>query len=73
MCCFTSKKGDLSDPKNWRPISLINTDAKVFTRIVSSRLIPYANKIVTPFQTSFFRGRFIAENGLLTKSAMAHA
>ncbi|KAG1450645.1 hypothetical protein G6F46_010634 [Rhizopus delemar] len=34
------KKGDLSTLKNWRPISLINCDAKVFTRILTKRLGP---------------------------------
>lgn len=34
------KKGDLSRLKNWRPISLINTNAKVFTRLLNSRLTP---------------------------------
>ncbi|CEP15776.1 hypothetical protein [Parasitella parasitica] len=39
--CITllPKKGALDLLQNWRPISLINTDAKVFTRIVSGRMI----------------------------------
>jgi hypothetical protein len=39
--CLLPKKGDLSLLKNWRPISLINTDAKVFTRLMNARLMPY--------------------------------
>ncbi|KAG2235122.1 hypothetical protein INT48_006503 [Thamnidium elegans] len=30
------KKGDLTELKNWRPISLINCDAKIFTRIMKN-------------------------------------
>ncbi|KAI8635820.1 hypothetical protein BD408DRAFT_326796, partial [Parasitella parasitica] len=32
--CLLPKKGVLDLLKNWRPIALINTDAKVFTRIL---------------------------------------
>jgi hypothetical protein len=35
--CLLPKKGDLSLLKNWRPISLINTDAKTFTRLINGR------------------------------------
>ncbi|CAO3629834.1 unnamed protein product [Mucor hiemalis] len=59
------KKGDLSDLKNWRPISLINCDAKVFSRMVNDRLITVANKLIQPSQTGFMPGRFIGENGLM--------
>ncbi|KAG0890567.1 hypothetical protein G6F36_013252 [Rhizopus arrhizus] len=67
------KKGDLKDLKNWRPISLINADAKVFTRLLNSRIIKCAQKLVTPYQAGFLRGRFIADNGLLMKLIMEHA
>lgn len=67
--CITllPKKGALDLLKNWRPISLINTDAKVFTRILSTRMIDTAANLINPFQTGFVRGRFIADNGLLMK------
>lgn len=70
--CITllPKKGDLTSLKNWRPISLINTDAKIFTRLLNSRLILAADPTVTPFQTGFLPGRFIADNGLLVKIAV---
>ncbi|KAG0735766.1 hypothetical protein G6F33_012486 [Rhizopus arrhizus] len=67
------KKGSLSDLKNWRPISLINTDAKVFTRILSARLISCVDDLITPYQSGFLRHRFIADNGLLMKLVMDFA
>lgn len=67
------KKPPLDTLKNFRPISLINTDAKVFTRILSGRMISTASSIITPYQTGFVRGRFIADNGLLMKLIMEHA
>jgi hypothetical protein len=33
-----SKKGERSQLKNWRPISLICVDAKVFTRLLATRV-----------------------------------
>ncbi|KAG1049071.1 hypothetical protein G6F43_008584 [Rhizopus delemar] len=67
------KKGDLKDLKNWRPISLINTDAKVFTRLLNARIVKCASKLINPYQTGFLGGRFIADNGLLVKLIIEHA
>ncbi|CEP08875.1 hypothetical protein [Parasitella parasitica] len=59
--------------RNWRPIALINTDAKVFTRILSARMADTASSLINPYQTGFVRGRFIADNGMLMKLVMEHA
>jgi endonuclease/exonuclease/phosphatase family metal-dependent hydrolase len=67
------KKGTLSDLRNYRPISLINTDAKVFTRILNTRVTSCVESLINPYQTGFVRGRFIADNGLLMKLVMEHA
>ncbi|KAG2228473.1 hypothetical protein INT48_003130, partial [Thamnidium elegans] len=67
------KKGDLTDIKNWRPISLINTDAKVFTRILNTRIVVCADTLVTPLQSGFLHNRFIADNGLMMKLIMDYA
>ncbi|KAG1040349.1 hypothetical protein G6F43_012298 [Rhizopus delemar] len=58
---------------NWRPISLINTDAKVFTRILSARIISCVDDLITPYQWGFLRHLFIADNGLLMKLVMDYA
>ncbi|OBZ80700.1 Transposon TX1 uncharacterized protein, partial [Choanephora cucurbitarum] len=70
--CLLPKKGDLSDLRNWRSISLINTDAKVFTRILNSRFLMVTDQMINPYQSGFVRGRFIADNGLLMKLLMEH-
>ncbi|KAG0934887.1 hypothetical protein G6F32_010587 [Rhizopus arrhizus] len=59
------KKGDLTDLKNWRPISLINCGAKILSRAINSRLNPIMNNIFQCSQTGFMKGRFIGENCLL--------
>lgn len=67
------KKGDLQSLRNWRPISLINTDAKIFTRLLNARLVQAADSLINPFQTGFLPDRFIADNGMLAKLAMEQA
>jgi hypothetical protein len=66
--CLLPKKGDLSLLKNWRPISLINTDAKVFTRLMNARLMPYLSARISANQIGFMPGRFIAENGQILQN-----
>ena len=71
--CLLPKTGDLADLRNWRPISLINADAKVFTRILNARFLSVTDDMINPYQSGFVRGRFIADNGLLMKLLMEHA
>jgi hypothetical protein len=66
--CLLPKKGDLSLLKNWRPISLINTDAKVFTRLINARLMPHFSRLISPQQLGFMPGRFIAEHGMTVQT-----
>ncbi|KAG0862131.1 hypothetical protein G6F16_012763 [Rhizopus arrhizus] len=70
---FLPKKGDLTSLKNWRPISLINTDAKVFTRLLNARLMPHLNRLISLQQLGFMPGRFIGENGKLLNVVMSVA
>ncbi|CEG77980.1 hypothetical protein RMATCC62417_12649 [Rhizopus microsporus] len=64
------KKGDLRHLKNWRPISLICADAKVFTRLLVNRLGGIVPDLLLLHQTGFFVERFIADNGLVTRLTM---
>jgi hypothetical protein len=38
-------KGDTTDPKNYRPITLISCLGKLFTSILNERLNQYANRV----------------------------
>ncbi|KAG1468931.1 hypothetical protein G6F56_003553 [Rhizopus delemar] len=67
------KKGDLSDITNYRPISLVNTDSKIFTRLMNNRIMGCSEKIINEFQSGFMPGRFIAENGLLSQMIIEDA
>lgn len=39
------KKGDISEPKNWRPITLLNSDFKIIGRLCFARLSHMAHKM----------------------------
>ena len=40
------KKGDPENIENWRPITLLNTDYKIATRILAKRLQKFLPKII---------------------------
>ncbi|KAG1328634.1 hypothetical protein G6F62_008060 [Rhizopus arrhizus] len=64
------KKGDRTQMKNWRPISLICADAKLFTRLLATRLNFYLPTLINLHQTGFLSGRFIADNGMTARLVM---
>lgn len=45
------KKGDHLDPRNWRPISLLNVDYKLASRSIAGRLLRVIHLVVNPNQT----------------------
>ncbi|CAO0798869.1 unnamed protein product [Mucor circinelloides] len=67
------KKGDRSDLANYRPITLIAADCKVFTRIMNSRVIPVANKLISPYQCGFLSGRYIGDHGMSLRVILDNA
>lgn len=63
---------DRSDPKSWRPITLLNVDGKILTSLLSRRLketLPYA---VSPYQTCSVPGRSIFASLVLTRDLIAY-
>ena len=48
--------------KNWRPISLLNTDYKIIARILSNRLQKVLPSIINEDQTGYIKNRYIGEN-----------
>jgi len=55
------KKGDKRKLKNYRPISLLNTDYKILSRIMSNRLKKVLPDIISQDQTSCIVGRDISD------------
>ena len=56
------KGKDLTHLKNWRPISLLNTDYKILTSALSERLQKVLPNIIASDQNGYLRGRFIGLN-----------
>ena len=56
------KKGkDRNYLENWRPISLINVDAKIASKVIATRVIKALPEIIHCNQTGYVKGRFIGE------------
>ena len=62
------KAGDRTDPANYRPITLLNSDYRAYARVLASRLGPILSSVIDPHQTAFLPGRHIGENILLAQA-----
>ncbi|KAI3432715.1 hypothetical protein D9Q98_004258 [Chlorella vulgaris] len=56
------KSGDRSEPTNYRPITLLCTDYRLFTKVLALRLNPCLDSIIDREQAAFVPGRHIGEN-----------
>ena len=61
------KKGDRLDPRNWRPITLLNVDYKLAAPVIAGRLLKVIHLVVDKGQTCGVAGRFIGENVALLR------
>ena len=62
------KAGDRTDPANYRPITLLNSDYRAYARVLASRLGPVLSSVIDSHQTAFLPGRHIGENILLAQA-----
>ena len=56
------KKGDRADIRNWRPISLLNLDYKILSKVFAERLKLVLHEIISNEQKGCIPGRFIGDN-----------
>ena len=61
---------NLSDLKNWRPISLLNIDYKILSKALVKRMEQYLPKLIHSDQTGFVNGRYIGQNIRLLSDIM---
>ena len=65
LITLTFKKGDRLDHKNFRPISLLNTNYKILACVLAGRLLGVLQSIIYRDQSCGIQGRFIGENLVL--------
>lgn len=56
------KKGDLTDIRCWRPISILCTDYKILSKVLANRLSKVLAEVIHPDQTYCVPGRLIHNN-----------
>ena len=64
---------DTSLLENLRPISLLNVDYKILTKVIAKRLEKLLPKIINPDQTGYVKGRYMGENVRLIQDIMFYA
>lgn len=66
------KKGDPELLENYRPITLLNCDSKILTKVISWRLRTSIGRIIGPFQYGFTPGRKSEDNAMTLQLSIAH-
>ena len=58
------KKTDATRVTDFRPISLVHSIAKIFSKVLANRLAPRLNSLVSNCQSAFIKKRSIHDNFL---------
>ncbi|KAJ8029421.1 hypothetical protein HOLleu_28804 [Holothuria leucospilota] len=72
MITLIPKKGDLRKLTNWRPISLLNTDYKIISKALATRLSKVISTLVSEDQSCCVPGRNIADNVILMNNIIRY-
>jgi exonuclease III/ribonuclease HI len=71
--CPLYKKNDRRKIENYRPITLLNSDYKILTKILALRLAKTAPDVLHPNQAGFISGRSITDQIKLTEMILEYA
>ncbi|KAM0919709.1 hypothetical protein ACQ4PT_008013 [Festuca glaucescens] len=69
LVTLVPKKDGAVELHDFRPISLVHSFARLFTKVLARRLAPRMHELVGPNQTTFIRDRCIQDNFLLVKES----
>ena len=58
--------------KNWRPITLLNIDYKIFTHVIKNRILRSLPHIISNVQSGFQAGKSTCDNLILMYVALEH-
>jgi hypothetical protein len=64
------KRLDAEQIKDFRPISLVHSFAKLITKILANRLAGRLDSMVSPNQSAFIKKRFIQDNYMLVQQTV---
>ena len=62
MLTLIPKEVDATSLKKYRPIALTNCSFKAFSEACTNRLGKIAERLISPNQTAFIKGRYILES-----------
>nr|CAD1833469.1 unnamed protein product [Ananas comosus var. bracteatus] len=60
--CLVPKKSEALLAKDFRPISLIHSMAKLISKVLATQLQNFMDELINPHQTAFIKGRRIFDN-----------
>ena len=64
------KSGEREDIRNWRPLTLLNSDYKIIAKILAERLKVVLPKLIHSDQKGFVKGRNISEANRLIQDVI---
>ena len=64
------KKADAVEAKDFRPISLVHSFAKLATKMMANRLAPILDRLIATNQSAFIGGRCIHDNYMLVQQTI---
>jgi hypothetical protein len=67
------KKDDASTASDFRPISLMHSFAKIFGKLMATRLAPELRNLISPSQSAFIKKRSIHDNFVFVRGIIQEA
>ncbi|KAM0875832.1 hypothetical protein ACQ4PT_036554 [Festuca glaucescens] len=67
MITLIPKRPDASEIKDYRPISLVHSFSKLFSKLIANRLCGRLDELVSPNQSAFVKGRALHDNFMLVR------